>query len=103
MYEQLKVARKIGTVHPKFYPKGLPTGYDPQSICAYYSESPGHTTINCWARKHKIQDMIDSEDILLKRKGEQGPNISKNPLPDHGSTVGAILLIKILSTPRSSL
>ncbi|XP_027156545.1 uncharacterized protein LOC113757465 [Coffea eugenioides] len=79
LYEQLKAAGKIGTVHPK----GIPPGYDTQGICAYHSGSPGHTTGNCWALKHKIQDMIDSGGILLKRKEEQEPNVSKNPLPEH--------------------
>ncbi|XP_027077130.1 uncharacterized protein [Coffea arabica] len=87
----LKAAGKIGTVPPKLYPKGIPPGYDAQASCAYHSGSPGHTTGNCWALKHKIQDMIDSGDILLRRKGEQGPNVSKNPLPEHGSTVGVII------------
>ncbi|XP_071926092.1 uncharacterized protein [Coffea arabica] len=91
LYEQLKAAGKIGTVPPKIYPRGPPAGYDPHVICAYHSGSPGHTTGNCWALKHKIQDMIDSGDILLRRKGEQGPNVSKNPLPEHGSTVGVII------------
>ncbi|XP_071902731.1 uncharacterized protein [Coffea arabica] len=85
--ETLKAVEKIGTVPPK----GLPPGYDAQVICAYHSESPGHTTGNCSALKHKIQDMIDSEDILLRRRGEQGSNVSKNPLPEHGSTVGVII------------
>ncbi|XP_071921398.1 uncharacterized protein [Coffea arabica] len=91
LYEQLKAVGKIGTVPLKIYPRGPPTGYDPHAICAYHSGSPGHTTGNCWALKHKIQDMIDSGDILLRRKGEQGPNVSKNPLPKHGSTVGVII------------
>nr|XP_027069697.1 uncharacterized protein LOC113694957 [Coffea arabica] len=91
LYEQLKAAGKIGTVPPKLYPKGIPPGYDVQASCAYHSGSSGHTTGNCWALKHKIQDMIDSGDILLRRKGEQGPNVSKNPLPEHGSTVGVII------------
>nr|XP_027067806.1 uncharacterized protein LOC113693472 [Coffea arabica] len=87
----LKAAGKIGTVPPKLYPKGIPPGYDAHASCAYHSGSPGHTTGNCWALKHKIQDMIDSGDILLRRKGEQGSNVSKNPLPEHGSTVGVII------------
>ncbi|XP_027060688.1 uncharacterized protein [Coffea arabica] len=90
LYEQLKAAEKIGTVPPKIYPRGPPAGYDSHAICAYHSGSPGHTTGNCWALKHKIQDMIDAGDILLRRKGEQGPNVSKNPLPEHGNTVGLI-------------
>ncbi|XP_027083555.2 uncharacterized protein [Coffea arabica] len=87
----LKATGKIGTVPPELYPKGIPPDYDPQAICAYHSGSPGHTTGNCWALKYKIQDMIDSGDILLRRKGEQGLNVNKNLLPEHGSTVGVII------------
>ncbi|XP_027170334.1 uncharacterized protein LOC113770147 [Coffea eugenioides] len=87
----LKAVGKIGTVPPKLYSKGIPPSYDAQAICAYHSGSPGHITGNCWILKYKIQDMIDSGDILLKRKGEQGPNVNKNPLPEHGSTVGVII------------
>ena len=35
--------------------------------------------------------MIEIEDILLRRKGEQGSNVSKNSFPEHGSTVGVII------------
>ncbi|XP_071912359.1 uncharacterized protein [Coffea arabica] len=87
----LKAGGKIGTVPHKLYPKSIPPGDDAQASCAYHSGSSGHTAGNCWALKHKIQDMIDSGDILLRRKGEQGPNVSKNPLPEYGSTVGVII------------
>ncbi|XP_071921845.1 uncharacterized protein [Coffea arabica] len=90
LYEQLRAAGKIGTVPPKIYPRGPPAGYDPHAICAYHSGSSGHNTGNCWVLKHKIQDMIDFGDIFLRRKGEQGPNVSKNSLPEHGNTVGVI-------------
>ncbi|XP_071923087.1 uncharacterized protein [Coffea arabica] len=87
----LKATGKIGTVPPKLYPKGIPPSYNAQAICANHSGSPGHTTGNYWALKHKIQNMIVSGDILLRRKGEQRPNVSKNLLPEHGSTVGVII------------
>ncbi|XP_027076953.1 uncharacterized protein [Coffea arabica] len=96
LYEQLKAAEKIGTIPPKLHPRGPPAGYDPHAICAYHSGSPGHTTSNCWVLK---QDMIDSGDILLRRKGEQGPNVSKNPLPEHGSTVGIIIADEDFADP----
>ena len=91
LYEQLKVAGKIGVVPPKIYLRGIPAGYDPQAICAYHSESSGHSTVNCWALKHKTQDIIDAEDIIvLRKRGESGLNVSKNPLPEYKNTVGAI-------------
>ena len=90
LYEQLKATDKIGFVSPKTYPRGVSAGYDPQAICANHSGSLGHSTINCWALKHKIQDMIDIEDIVLRRKDESGPNVSKNSLPEYKETVGII-------------
>ncbi|XP_071920618.1 uncharacterized protein [Coffea arabica] len=92
LYEQLKAAGKIATVPPKTYSKGFPIGYNPQSFCAYHSGAPGHSTANCWALKHELQDMIESGDIVLRRREEQGPNVSKNPLPTHKDTVGVITI-----------
>ena len=34
--------------------------YHPNSKCAYHSDSVGHDTNDCWALKHKIQDLIDA-------------------------------------------
>nr|XP_027122911.1 uncharacterized protein LOC113739775 [Coffea arabica] len=99
LYEQLKAAGKIGTVPPKTYPRGFPPGYDPQSFCAYHSGSPGHPTANCWALKHKIQDMIDAGDIILRRKDEQGPSVSNNPFPQHKDTVGTITIEEGIEDP----
>ncbi|XP_071909680.1 uncharacterized protein [Coffea arabica] len=89
----------IGTVPPKTYPKGFPIGYDPQSFCAYHSRAPGHSTANCWALKHKIQDMIETGDIVLTRKDEQRPSVSNNPLPTHKDTVGAITIEEEIEEP----
>ncbi|XP_071909694.1 uncharacterized protein [Coffea arabica] len=99
LYEQLKAAGKIGIVPPKTYSKGFPIGYDPQSFCAYHSGAPGHSTANCWALKHKIQDMIESGDIVLRRREEQGPKVSKNPLPTHKDTVGVITIDEEIEEP----
>ncbi|XP_027090233.1 uncharacterized protein [Coffea arabica] len=90
LYEQLKAAGKISTVPPKTYSKEFPIGYDPQSFCAYHSGAPGHSTANCWALKHKIQDMIEAGDIVLRMRDEQRPSVSNNPLPAHKDTVGAV-------------
>lgn len=46
--------------------------------------------IACRALKYKIQDIIDTGDIVLRRKGEQGPNVNDNPFWEHGNTVGVI-------------
>ncbi|XP_027095994.1 uncharacterized protein [Coffea arabica] len=99
LYEQLKAAGKIGTIPPKTYAKGFPIGYDSQSFCAYHSGAPRHSTSNCWALKHKIQDMIDAGDIVLRRKDEQRPSVSNNPLSTHKDTVGAITVDEEVEEP----
>ncbi|XP_027155289.1 uncharacterized protein LOC113755486 [Coffea eugenioides] len=99
LYEQLKATGKIGTVPPKTYSKGFPLGYDPQAFCAYHSGAPGHSTANCWALKHKIQDMIEAGDIIMRKRDEQGPSVSKNPLPTHKDTVGAITIDEKIEEP----
>ncbi|XP_027166688.1 uncharacterized protein LOC113766726 [Coffea eugenioides] len=81
-----KLREKNDTIAPKVYPRGFSLGYDPQSFCTYHSGAPGHSAANCWELKHKIQDMIEAENIVLRRRDEQGPNVSKNPLPAHKDT-----------------
>nr|XP_027093584.1 uncharacterized protein LOC113713985 [Coffea arabica] len=83
LYEQLKAVGKIGVIPPKIYSKRFPSDYDPQTVCTYHSGAPGHSTNDCRALKHKIQDMIEVGEIVLRKKGEQGPSINTNPFPEH--------------------
>ncbi|XP_071902598.1 uncharacterized protein [Coffea arabica] len=91
LYDQLKAAGKIGTVPPPTYPYGIYVGYNPQAVCAYHSGAPGHSTVDCKALKHRIQDMIEAGEIVIRKKEAQGPNINRNPLPEHTNTIGVIL------------
>nr|XP_027093623.1 uncharacterized protein LOC113714024 [Coffea arabica] len=91
LYEQLKAAGKIGVIPPPTYPYGMPAGYNPQATCAYHSGAPGHSTANCRLLKHKVQDMLEAGKIVIRKREEQGPNVSKNPLPEHTDTVGVIM------------
>ncbi|XP_027155727.1 uncharacterized protein LOC113756133 [Coffea eugenioides] len=91
LYDQLKAAGKIGTVPPLTYPYGIYAGYNPQAVCAYHSGAPGHSTVDCKALKHRIQDMIEAGEIVIRKKEAQGPNINRNPLPEHANTIGVIL------------
>ncbi|XP_071901729.1 uncharacterized protein [Coffea arabica] len=90
-YEQLKAAGKIGVIPPPTYPYGMPAGYNPQATCAYHSGAPGHSTANCRLLKHKIQDMLEAGEIIIRKREEQGPNVSKNPLPEHPDMVSVIM------------
>ncbi|XP_071917111.1 uncharacterized protein [Coffea arabica] len=69
----------------------MPAGYNSQATCAYHSGAPGHSTANCRLLKHKIQDMLEAGKIVIRKREEQGPNVSKNPLPEHAGTVGVIM------------
>ncbi|XP_027066541.1 uncharacterized protein [Coffea arabica] len=90
LYEQLKAAGEINDIPPSNYSRrGLSAGYNPQAACAYHSGAPGHSTSNCWVLKHKIQDMIEAGDIVLRKREEQGPSISTNPFPEHKDTFEA--------------
>ncbi|XP_027100978.2 uncharacterized protein [Coffea arabica] len=91
LYEQLKAAGKIGTVPPPTYPYGMPAWYNPQAVCAYHSGATGHSTINCKALKHKIQDMVEAGEIVIRKREAQGPNVNRNPLPEHANIIGVIL------------
>ncbi|XP_071916235.1 uncharacterized protein [Coffea arabica] len=88
---ELKAAGKIGTTPPPTYPYGIYAGYNPQAVCAYHSGAPEHSTVDCKALKHRIQDMIEAGEIVIRKKEAQGPNINRNPLPEHTNTIGVIL------------
>ncbi|XP_071926130.1 uncharacterized protein [Coffea arabica] len=76
---------------PPTYPYGMPTWYNPQAVCAYHSGAPGHATFDCKALKHKIQDMVEAGEIVIRKREAQGPNVNRNPLPEHANIIGVIL------------
>ena len=65
--------------------------------CAYH-QGPGHTTDQCTALRHAVQDLIDQGIVQLGQ-----PSISSNPLPTYSThavppPAGGIPLI--LLSPR---
>ncbi|XP_027155753.1 uncharacterized protein LOC113756186 [Coffea eugenioides] len=91
LYEQLKTVGKIGVIPPPTYPYGVPVGYNPQATCAYHSGAPGHSTANCRLLKHKVQDMVEAGEIVIRKREEQEPNVNKNPLLEHAGTIEVIM------------
>ncbi|XP_027062833.2 uncharacterized protein [Coffea arabica] len=91
LYEQLKAAGRIGIILPPTYSHGVPAGYNPQYTCAYHSGAPGHPTTDCRALKHKVQDMIEAGEIVIREGPAQAPNVDKNPLPEYDNTIGVIM------------
>ena len=63
----------------------LPRNYKANEYCEYH-QGNGHKTEACWTLRNRIQDLVDNGSIILKSR----PNITKNPLPNHG--VNAIIL-----------
>ncbi|CAL0319676.1 unnamed protein product [Lupinus luteus] len=56
--------------------------FNPDATCAYHSGAPGHLLENCRAFKLKVQDLINSRRIDFR---ETRPNVTGNPLPNHGN------------------
>ena len=56
--------------------------YNPNARCAYHSDSPGHSTDDCWALRNKVQDLIDAKEVQFE--APEKPNVVTSPLPDHG-------------------
>nr|XP_027103105.1 uncharacterized protein LOC113724393 [Coffea arabica] len=86
-----EAAGRIGIIPPPTYSHGVPAGYNPQYTCAYHLGAPGHPTTDCRALKHKVQDMIEAGEIVIREGLEQGPNVDKNPLPEYDNTIGVIM------------
>lgn len=57
--------KKITELSPPADPKGR--NYDPSKRCAYHFRVSGHSTEKFWALKYKIQDLIDSEKIVIQQ------------------------------------
>nr|XP_009617788.1 uncharacterized protein LOC104110073 [Nicotiana tomentosiformis] len=78
LYERLKVEGYITTIPPAV---DTPTKWvNPNKSCAYHSGMKWHTLEECRSLKDKIQTLIDTKLIHLKRST---PNVHNNPLPDH--------------------
>ncbi|XP_019239208.1 PREDICTED: uncharacterized protein LOC109219223 [Nicotiana attenuata] len=77
---QLDVLRPIESKIPNPPPKNL----DYSLRCAYCSDAPGHDIEKCWHLKRAIQEIIDTNQIVVQ--SPDTPNINQNPLPAHAET-----------------
>jgi hypothetical protein len=66
-------------------PPAVPTNpqwwYKPERHCVYHSGAPTHDVENCYPLKTKVQDLVRSGILFFE---DVGPNVKKNPLPEHG-------------------
>ncbi|XP_070017180.1 uncharacterized protein [Nicotiana sylvestris] len=77
---QLDVLRPIESKIPNPPPKNL----DYSLRCAYCSDAPRHDTEKSWHLKRAIQELIDTNQIVVQ--SPDAPNINQNPLPAHAET-----------------
>ncbi|KAI5436705.1 hypothetical protein KIW84_022997 [Lathyrus oleraceus] len=92
------------------YPPAVPTNpqwwYKPELHCVYHSGAPGHDVENCYPLKTKVQDLVRSGILFFE---DVGPNVKKNPLPEHGKSVNMVqgcpnkYKVKYVSHIRQSL
>ncbi|XP_070053934.1 uncharacterized protein [Nicotiana tomentosiformis] len=78
--KQLDVLRPIEAKIPNPPPKNL----DYSLRYAYCSDALGHDTEKCWHLKRAIQELIDTNQIVVQ--SPDAPNINQNPSPAHVET-----------------
>ncbi|KAI5388566.1 hypothetical protein KIW84_074306 [Lathyrus oleraceus] len=59
----------------------------PELHCVYHSGAPGHDVENCYPLKTKVQDLVRCGILCFE---DVGPNVKKNPLPEHGKSVNMV-------------
>lgn len=77
-------------------------GYDQNAWCAYHMDSWGHDTNNCWAFKHKLQDLIKNGTIVIAPPSPW--SIGSTPLASHtlgplGSSINMVPIDDLLINP----
>ncbi|XP_059315432.1 uncharacterized protein LOC132066054 [Lycium ferocissimum] len=79
VFERLQASGLLYPVEGRI-PDPLPRSFDPTKTCAYHSGVKGHSTDRCYALKHKVEDLIEAKQIMVK---QPAPNVDNNPLPTH--------------------
>ena len=79
VYRKALAANLLKPLEPRAPPNPLPRNYNANEHCEYH-QGPGHKTDACKNLRHKIQDLVESGDIIPVNPK---PNINTNPLPHH--------------------
>ncbi|OIT32397.1 hypothetical protein A4A49_59649 [Nicotiana attenuata] len=84
IFERLKAK---GLLQPRkgWIPQNLPPDIDWSKTCAYHSYIQGHDTEECPALKHKIQNMIENNKIIVKQE---------QPCNNYDSLVANTIVVK---------
>ncbi|XP_070049699.1 uncharacterized protein [Nicotiana tomentosiformis] len=83
LFQRLRQLDVLRPIEPKI-PNPSPRNLDYSLRCAYCSDAPGHDTEKCWHLKRAIQELIDTNQIVVQ--SPEAPNINQNPLPTHAET-----------------
>ncbi|KAI5404311.1 hypothetical protein KIW84_051458 [Lathyrus oleraceus] len=91
-------------------PPAIPTNpqwwYKPELHRVYHSGAPGHDVENFYPLNTKVQDLVRCGILCFE---DVGPNVKKNPLPEHGKSVNMVqgcpgkYKVKYVSHIRQSL
>ncbi|KAI5436221.1 hypothetical protein KIW84_022622 [Lathyrus oleraceus] len=82
LYPSLIERKLITPRDPPAVPANPQWWYKPDQHCVYHSGAPGHNVDNCFPLKTKVQDLMRCGILSFE---DSGPNVKKNPLPEHGN------------------
>ncbi|KAI5430989.1 hypothetical protein KIW84_035221 [Lathyrus oleraceus] len=106
LYPSLIERKFITPRDPPAIPANPQWWYKPELHCVYHSGPPGHDVENCYPLKTKVQDLVRCGILCFE---DVGPNVKKNPLPEHGKSVNMVqgcpgkYKVKYVSHIRQSL
>ncbi|KAI5430269.1 hypothetical protein KIW84_034739 [Lathyrus oleraceus] len=106
LYPSLIERKLITPRDPPAIPANPQWWYKPELHCIYHSSAPGHDVENCYPLKTKVQDLVRCGILYFENVG---PNVKKNPLPEHGKSVNMVqgchgkYKVKYVSHIRQSL
>ncbi|XP_070045058.1 uncharacterized protein [Nicotiana tomentosiformis] len=83
LFQRLRQLDVLRPIEPKI-PNPPPRNLDYSLRCAYCSDAPGNDIEKCWHLKRAIQELIDTNQIVVQ--SPEAPNINQNPLPAHAET-----------------
>ncbi|KAI5423665.1 hypothetical protein KIW84_030042 [Lathyrus oleraceus] len=105
-YQPRNKRKLITPREPPAVPANPQWWYKPDQHCVYHSGAPGHNVENCYPLKTKVQDLMRCGILSFE---DSGPNVTKNPLPEHGKSVNMVqgcpgkYKVKYVSHIRQSL
>ncbi|KAI5411503.1 hypothetical protein KIW84_056545 [Lathyrus oleraceus] len=106
LYPSLLERKLVTPRDPPAMPANPQWWYKPDQHCVYHSGAPGHNIENCYPLKTKVQDLMRCGILSFE---DSGPNVTKNPLPEHGKLVNMVqgcpgkYKVKYVSHIRQSL